>query len=168
MTLQVSKEELLDRIEKSAHDYEARYRGCSRCVMKSLLEHLKLGDGAVFRAATPLAAGIAMRGETCGALIAGMMALGLVLASEDIEDEPRWMEAMRASYRLWRRFEEEIGDTSCRQIQIVRLGRAYNLADIEEYEEFIKAGACEVCSTVVGKAARLAAQMILEQSEKMD
>ena len=165
MAQELSREELLDKIERTAHDYEVKYHGCSRCVMKSLLEHLKLGDGSAFKAATPLAAGIAMKGETCGALIGGIMAVGLALAKEDIEDE-NWMEPLGAAYRLWRRFEKEVGSTSCREIQTERFGRFYNIADLKEYEEFQKVGGYVECPKVVGKAARLAAQMILEQTEK--
>lgn len=165
MAQELYREELLDKVEKSAHAYEAKYHGCSRCVMQSLLDHLKLGDSSAFKAATPLAAGIVMRGETCGALISGIMAVGLALASDDIADE-NWMEPLRAGYRLWRRFEKEIGSTSCGEIQKARLGRFYNLADVNDYEEFKRAGGYVECPKIVGKAARLAAQMILEQSEK--
>lgn len=165
MAKELDTEELLDKIENAAHDYEARYHGCSRCVIRSLLDHLKLGDGSVFKAATPLAGGIAMRGETCGALVGGIMAIGLALANGDIEDE-NWMKPLIVGYRLWHRFEKEVGATSCRDIQTARFGRFYNLADVKEYEEFGKAGGYVECAKVVGKVARMAAQMILEQSGK--
>ena len=165
MAQESGKEELLDRIEKTAHDYEAKYHGCSRCVMQSLLDHLKLGDSSTFKASIPLCAGVAMRGETCGALLGGVMALGLASGKENIEDED-WMESVIAGYRLCRRFEKEIGSTSCREIQRARLGRAFNFADLNDYAEFEKAGGYVECPKVVGKAARLAAQMIREQSEK--
>jgi C_GCAxxG_C_C family probable redox protein len=160
-----SKEELLDRIEKTAHDYEAKYHGCSRSVMRSLADHLGLGDSLTFKAATPLSGGVAMRGETCGALIAGIMALGIAWGTETIEDED-WMEPVIAGYRLCRRFEKELGSTSCREIQRTRLGRAFNFADLKDYEEFQKAGGYVECPKVVAKAARLAAQMILERPER--
>ena len=160
-----SKEELLDQIEKTAHDYEARYHGCSRSVMQSLADHLKLGDTLTFKASAPLSGGVAMRGETCGALIAGVMALGIAWGKEAIEEED-WMEPVIAGYRLCRRFEKELGSTSCREIQTARLGRAFNFADLNDYEEFQKAGGYVECPKVVAKAARLTAQMIMEGSEK--
>lgn len=163
--VQQSQQEFLDRVEKTAHDYEAKYHGCSRCVVQALLDHLKLGDGSVFKASIPLAAGIAMKGETCGALIGGIMILGLALGSDNIEDE-NWMDSLIAGYRLFRRFEKEIGSTSCGEIQQARLGRAFNIADPEDYEEFKKAGGYVECPKVVGKAARLTAQMILELTGK--
>ncbi|MBN2187375.1 MAG: C_GCAxxG_C_C family protein [Dehalococcoidia bacterium] len=165
MAQESSKEELLDKIEKTAHDYEAKYHGCSRCVTQSLVDHLKIGDTSTFKASIPLCAGVAMRGETCGALLSGILAVGIALGKEDIKDED-WMGALAAGYRLSRRFEKEIGSTSCKEIQKARLGRAFNIADVNDYEEFKKAGGYVECPKVVGKAARLAAQLIIEESEK--
>jgi len=54
MENQVSKEDLLDRIEESARNYETNYHGCSRCVLAALQEHLGIGDGESFKASTPL------------------------------------------------------------------------------------------------------------------
>jgi len=41
-----SRTELLDKIEKAAHDYERDFHGCSRCVLKPLQDHLGLGDNS--------------------------------------------------------------------------------------------------------------------------
>lgn len=159
-------EELLDKIEKSAHDYEMEYHGCSRCALRPIQEHLKLGDGWALKAATPLAAGIAMRGETCGALLGGMMAIGMATASEDFADQAKFMEAMAAAYRYWRRFVKEFGSSRCRDIQLARVGRYYDLSDIRQYEEAREKGLYRVASEIVGKASRMAAQMIMEQLDK--
>ncbi|MBW1703390.1 MAG: C_GCAxxG_C_C family protein, partial [Deltaproteobacteria bacterium] len=83
MTDKQSRDELLDKIEKAAHDYERDFHGCSRCVLKPLQDHLNLGDDASLKASTTLAAGVAMRGETCGALLGGLLAVGIVTASEE-------------------------------------------------------------------------------------
>ena len=72
MSEKPSREELLSRIEKEADNYERDSHGCSRCVLKPLQDHLNLGDDESFKASTPLAAGVAMRGETCGALLGGI------------------------------------------------------------------------------------------------
>jgi hypothetical protein len=81
MPEQKSRTELLDTIEKVAHDYERDYHGRSRCVLKPLQDHLGLGDDSGLKASTTLAAGVAMRGETCGALLAGLLAVGVATAS---------------------------------------------------------------------------------------
>ena len=162
----LSKEELLDKIEKAAQSYEGNYHGCSRCVLLALQEHLDLGDDLTFQASTPFAAGIAMRGETCGALLGGLLAVGLATASKNIEDEPALFGSLAAGFRFYRRFEREMGATLCRDIQKAKLGRYFNIADPNEYEEFKKAGGYVECPKVVGKASRLAAEFILELREK--
>ncbi len=162
MAQQLAKEELLNRIEETARNYERNYHGCSRCVLLSLQEHLNLGNDLTFQASTPLAGGVALRGETCGALLGGLLAVGLVTASQNIEDEAALSNSMAAGFRYARRFEKAIGSSICRDIQIARFGRFFNIADPKESEQFKEAGAYEVCSKLVGEASRLAAEFILK------
>lgn len=157
---------LLNRTEKAAHDYERDYHGCSRCVLKPLQDFLGLGDARTLRASTPLAAGIAMRGETCGALVGGMLALGMVTADDDLEDPAALTRSLAAGFRLARAVEKEIGSTSCTRIQTDRLGRFYSLADPEQYRAFIEAGGYIECPKVVGRIARITAAFILEYRKK--
>jgi len=162
----LSKEELLDKIEKAAQSYEGNYHGCSRCVLLALQEHLNLGDGLTFQASTPFAGGIAMRGETCGALLGGLLAVGLATASKEIEDEAALFGTMAAGFRYARRFVKAIGNSICRDIMEARLGCFFNIADPKEYEQFKEAGGYTECPKVVGEASRLAAEFILELQEK--
>ncbi len=166
MAQALSKEKLLDKIEEAAHNYERDYHGCSRCVLLALQEHLNLGDGSTFQASTTLAAGIAMRGETCGALLGGLLAVGLAVASPNIEDREAATNTMASGYFYLRRFVREIGSSQCRDIQMIRLGRFFNIVDPKEYELSIEAGAYRECPKVVGKAARIAANFILEMRER--
>jgi len=166
MQKHVSKEELLNKIEKSAHDYEREFHGCSRCVFKALQEHLDLGDADTLKASTPLAAGVAMRGETCGALLGGLMAVGILTAKEDLKDVDALTTALGAGFRLARRVEKEFGTTNCTKIQTDRVGRFYSLADPDQYKAFISAGGYTECSKVVGRIARITAEFILDYLEK--
>ena len=154
------KEELLDRIEKTGHDYEKKYHGCSRCVLKAIQENMKIGDPTSLKGVTPLAAGIAMRGETCGALLGGLIALGIVTASEDFGDEGAMTNSISLGFRLTRRIEKEFGSTKCTEIQKSKLGKSYSLADPNQYQEFIAAGGYVECPKVVGKVARITADFI--------
>jgi C_GCAxxG_C_C family probable redox protein len=156
-----SREELLDRIEKAAHDYEKAYHGCSRCVFRALQENVKIGDGASLRASTPFAGGVGMRGETCGAVLAGLMALGIVTAKEDFQDQEALTHSLSAGFRLTRKIEREVGSIKCAEIQKARLGRFYDLSDLEQYKEFVDAGGYTQCSKVVGKVARITGEFLL-------
>ena len=161
-----SREALLDRIQKEAHDHEKEFHGCSRCVLKPLREHLGLGNDESFKASVPLAAGVAMRGETCGALLGGLMAVGMATASEDMTDTDALRNALAAGFRLARKVEKEFGTTNCTKIQTDRLGRFYSLADPEQYQAFIEAGGYTECPKVCGKIARMTADFILEYRDK--
>jgi C_GCAxxG_C_C family probable redox protein len=161
-----SREELLDKIEKEAHDYEKDFHGCSRCVLKPLQDNLDLGDEASLKASTTLAAGVAMRGETCGALLGGLLAVGIATASEDFKDVDALTNSLAAGFRLARKVEKEFGTTNCTKIQTDRLGRFYSLADPEQYKAFIEAGGYTECPKVVGKIARMTAEFILDHREK--
>ena len=166
MPEKTSREELLNKIEETAHDYEKEFHGCSRCVFKALQDHLDLGDGTSLKASTPLAAGIAMRGETCGALIGGLLAVGIVTAKEDLKDTNALNSSLAAGFRLAKKVEKEFGTTNCTKIQTDRLGRFYSLADPEQYKAFIEAGGYVECPKVVAKIARMTADFILDYSDK--
>ncbi len=166
MSGKLPKEELLNKIEKAAYDYEKEFHGCSRCVLKALQEHLDMEDADVLKASTPLAAGVAMRGETCGALLGGLLAVGVLTAKEDFKDSSALSNAMGAGFKLARKVEKEFGTTTCAKIQSDRLGRFYSLADPEQYKAFIDAGGYSECSRVVGRIARITAEFILDLLEK--
>ena len=168
MVQELSKEELLNKIEKTAHDYERDYHGCSRCTLRALQEHLNLGDDSTLLASTPLAGGIAFQGDTCGALIGGLLAVGLATASPNMEDEDALIKTMSNGYFYLRRFIREIGSSRCRDIQTVMLGRSFNMLDPEESKRADEAGIHRECPKVVGKAARIAANFILEARERAE
>ncbi len=165
---QFSREELLNEIQETAYNYEKEFHGCSRCVFKALQDHLGLGDGSALKASTPLAAGVAMRGETCGALLGGLLAVGIVTAEEDLKDSNALNNALAAAFKLARRVEKEFGTTSCTKIQTDRLGKYYSLADPEQYKAFIEAGGYVECPKVVGIIARMSAESILDYLQKKE
>ena len=157
-----ANEALLARIEKTAHDYEKEFHGCSRCVVKALQDHMDIGDPISLKASTPFAGGVAMRAETCGALLGGLMAVGIVASGEELHDEKALTKSLSAGFRLAKRVEKEFGSTNCAKIQKDKLNRSYNMADPEEYGAFIEAGGYVECPKVVGKITRMTAEFILE------
>ncbi|MDY0096366.1 MAG: C-GCAxxG-C-C family protein [Candidatus Vecturithrix sp.] len=162
-----SKNALLDQIEKTAYEYEKNFHGCSRCVVKAIQDHLDIGDESNLKASTPFAAGVAMRGETCGALLGGLLILGVVTASTDMKDAAAMTNAMAAGFRLARKVEKELGSTNCTELQKANFGKFYSIADPVQYEAFVKAGGYEKCSKVCGKIARITASFIMEYQDKV-
>ena len=69
---------------------------------------------------------------------------------------------MSAAKTFFRWFEKEVGHASCYDIRDANLGRFFDQADPVENQKYIEAGGNEMCASLVGKAARKAAEMILE------
>ncbi len=137
-------EELVAEIRRKAHAYDS-HSGCSQAVLLALQEGLGIGDAESFRSATVLSGGIARRGETCGALLGSLMALGLMAGREQMEDRPSYVRATG------------IGDQICDEFQ-------EKLREREDYEAFLEAGghSDEGCYKVCGIAAEVAAARLLE------
>jgi C_GCAxxG_C_C family probable redox protein len=163
MKQRVPNAELLKRVEESAYNYEKAYHGCSQCVLQAIQDNLKVGDEATFRSASALAGGVALMGDSCGALVAGMMTLGMVFGRQKIEDFPQLASSFVPARTLYVRFREEFGSCLCRDVMTTQLGRFYDLAT--EYRQFQEAGGYERCSRVVAKTARMAADLILADQD---
>lgn len=160
------REKLLDIIAKSAYNNDRAYEGCSRCVLWALQTHLHLEDEGALRASTALAAGVARMGETCGALLGAIMAIGLARGSAHLEDFEAYVKTMEAGYEMFNRFKEKMGSTRCFEIQEKLLGRRYDFKKEEDREAWYQEGGLEVCPWVCGEAARIAADIILRIREE--
>ncbi len=166
-------DDLVDKIRSDAHGYD-QYSGCSQSVLLALQEGLGIGDQESFKAATVLRGGVARRGETCGAILGGLMALGLVAGRDDIKKYEQYANAMRIADELCEEFqarlEEEFGfeaplnSVLCSEIQRNIYGKSFTLKNPEERDEFLAAGghSDEGCYKVCGIAAEVAAKKLIE------
>ena len=148
---------------------DTKMRQCHHCAQASFLslqEGFELEGGPIVKALTPLP-GIAERGETCGAVIGSLMALGLVFGRDRIDDWAGWRSSLIPARAFCSRFEEELGSTRCGDLLEKYFGKRYNLADPVELAEFQAADPNKICGHVVRTAVRVAAEIILEPpSEK--
>jgi len=166
-------DEITQRIKAKALAND-KLSGCSQSVLGTLQEELGIGNKESFKAATVLSGGL-RRGETCGALIGGLMGLGLVIGRERMEDTDTYQQAMLISNEISSRFKEELQkqfdlrqelkSTFCKEIQERVLGRSFNLPD--ESEAFEKAGGHSDtgCPKVCSIAAQVVAEKIMELTE---
>ena len=131
-------------------------------------EKLNVGSTEVFKAGSALAGGVARRGETCGALIAAMMAIGSFIGRERLEDIETYQKAMEPASLVYTLFQEKIGHTLCAEIHKIRYGKHYRLFIPEEREAFSKMGghSRDGCPEVCGIAAAIAANVILDIEER--
>jgi len=169
--------DLVAEIRRKAHAYDS-HSGCSQAVLLALQEGLGIGDAESFKSATVLSGGVARRGETCGALLGALMALGLEAGREKMEDRPSYVKATGVGDEICDEFQdrlrEEFGfkdplaSTLCRDIQEKIYGRSFNLRDPEDYGPFLEAGghSDHGCYKVCGIAAEVAAERLLELREE--
>ena len=169
-----TKEEMLDRVYARALENDRDYHGCSQSVLDSIQKEFGIGNTEAFMAATVLSGGILRQGETCGAVIGALMALGLVLGRSKIEDSKTYRDSKLTFMEVYNKikeelkqgfgFDAELKSTLCRDIQEKVYGRGFNMSEDVDYQAFISAGGHSEagCPKVCGVAARVAAEKIME------
>jgi len=167
--MEEAKKELLEKAYKLGFEYERVYRGCSQCAIAAVQDTLGIRDDNVFKAGTGLAAGGGLTGiGVCGGYAGGIMVISQLLGRErsNFEDPER---VRFKSFELARKFlwqyTQELGSIICREIQLIRFGRPYYIADMDDFEKFEEAGGhVDKCTDVVGKASQLAVKLILDEN----
>jgi len=162
MESQTDNELLLAELDETLR-HKLRLSGhCTQASFAALDEHFALEGGPVLRALTPMP-GIALRGETCGALTGPLMAIGLAFGRDQLGDQAGFINALPPARDFCRRFETEIGSTRCAEILQSRLGRAFDLSRQADFEAYRECGGMESCTAVIRTGVRLAATVLLEQ-----
>ncbi len=164
-----SKQEVQEKAFELARQYEFENGNCSQCTVCGVLEAMDMMNNDVFRSATGLADGVGLTGDGhCGALSGGALAIGFVFGRkrEDFKRQGKMLKAVILSRKLVNRFKEKYGTCSCHELQNRFFGGFLDLLDQSNFEEALKRGMPEKCSTLVGEVARMTVQIIQEQQEK--
>ena len=169
-----TKDEIVNRVYARALESDRDYHGCSQSVLDSIQKEFFIGDKEVLKSATVLSGGILRQGETCGAVIGALMALGLLVGREKIEDSKTYRDAKAPCLEVYNRikeelkrefgFEGELKSTLCRDIQEKVYGRPFKMWDAADYQAFLDAGGHSEagCPKVCAVVARVAAERIFE------
>jgi C_GCAxxG_C_C family probable redox protein len=164
-----SKAKILDRVAKAAYDNNRAYEGCARCVLHALQTHMNITDEntftAVFKSSTALSAGVARKGETCGALIGAVMAIGLEMGTETLHDFDGYVSTMRSASFVFDSFKERYGTVNCSEIQEQLFGRKIDFFKDEDAEWWYRNDGLDKCPGVCSVAARLAAEELFRFRE---
>jgi len=166
------KEEIIERASKKAGDCEELSVNCAQGTLAALQEEFSLGGGKDTLKAATFMPGVVSRKETCGAVIGGLMALGLALGKEKLSDPeyktPQGMARNRANkQKAWQfceEFKKEFGSTMCGDILPEIMGKEYDFMDSEEVKQFLEDGGAKKCRVPPEKAARIIAAILLEES----
>jgi C_GCAxxG_C_C family probable redox protein len=156
-------EDTLQQLEQKVKRYLKISGNCAQTSFLALQEQFGLDDGSILKALTVFP-GIALRGETCGAVVGCLMALSLVYGRERLDDWEGYRRSLRPGRKFCRSFEKELGSTMCGDIVESIFGKRYNLADPAEAAEWQKANAQDKCSAVITAAVRIAAKIIIESN----
>jgi C_GCAxxG_C_C family probable redox protein len=152
----------LGRIARSGRETLERCGNCAQASFAVLNEEFALGGETILRALTPFP-GIALRGETCGAVVGSLMAIGLVYGRDDLQDWHGYIGSLPPARRFTRRFEQLHGSTACASILEGKLGRRFNLADTGESLQYVEAAGPKVCGEIVAGAVQAAAEIIAKK-----
>ncbi|OGN89838.1 MAG: hypothetical protein A2Y88_03560 [Chloroflexi bacterium RBG_13_48_10] len=158
-----SKQEILDRVQQRAEEYNYFARNCARSTALAVMEEFGLGNMEIIKALSPFP-GFGGTGWMCGGVTGGLIALGLFFGSEDLQNYDAVGRTIGAARQFMPRFEEKVGAVVCPKIhEDVVFGRYMDpAASPENMDAFAKAKGFEKCGTLTGIGARLAAEIIIE------
>jgi len=166
---QMNREEMLEAVYQKAKASELKGGNCAQCSIAAIFDVLGVEDENVIRAATGLADGVGLSGDGhCGALSGGTMAISYFFgrSKEDLGRLGKQLRALLLAKKFHEQFVKEFSSCRCHDIQIKRFGRFFNLYDMEDLKAAVAANMAESCSTLVGKAARMALEIILDEQDK--
>ena len=163
MDTALSQDDRGGRLAKKVMKTLNRSKNCAQTSFAVLQEEFDLEGGPILKALTPFP-GIALRGETCGAVTGCLMALGLVFGRDNLDDWKGYLASLPPARRFCRRFEEENGSTACVIILETKLGRNYDLANRVDAVKYAAAGGQKTCGKVIESAVNIAAEIIMKKS----
>ena len=166
----MTKEEILDTVGKAAREAQIRDDVCSRSTLIGLKTCFDFIPDDLIRASMSLCGGAGASSGSCGTYTCGLLAIGLkhnVPLEEELKN-PDLQEIGQAKFMEFRdRFLERMGTTLCPEIQKQVFGRSYIFTNPDDCEEYWKITDHNVkCADVVERAARLIAEMLLEDAEE--
>jgi C_GCAxxG_C_C family probable redox protein len=167
----MNKEEMLEEVYRRAKAYELAGGNCSQCSLAAIFEVLGVEDENVVRAATGFADGVGLSGDGhCGALSGGTMAISYFFGRkrDDLGKMGKQIKALLLAKKFHEQFISEFSTCRCHDIQVKQFGRFFNLYNMEDMKAAQAAGMAEGCSTLVGKAARMALAIILDEQAKKE
>ncbi len=152
-------------LESRAKEYLEYSGNCAQSCFAALQDEFNLDAEDILKALTPFP-GLALRGETCGAVTGSLMALGLVYGREQLNNQRGYIGSLPSARKFCASFEKEFGGTTCSQILETKMGRSFNLIDAGDSKIYIKNGGQKICGEVVAIASKIAAELIQKKRKQ--
>jgi len=150
---------MLDAVSWLAFSNLCVYGNCCRSTLWAIQTHRRKEEPATLRASAVLAGGLCGTGETCGAILGGLIAIGEAAASQDFTDLATYEAANKKAKRFLEELTAIYGSTRCFAIQKAIMGWACD--DPSKAQAWQEAGGPVACAGVCAEAARHAAAILL-------
>jgi C_GCAxxG_C_C family probable redox protein len=147
----------MSTIERLALSKLAETQNCAQSSFFALEQHFGLEGGPMLRALSPFP-GIALRGETCGAVTGAMLALGLVFGTDDGSGD--LSTTFAPTREFCQRLEELKGSLQCADLLEQGIGRSIDFTSPIELREYSASGGPAYCAGIVTTAVQIAAEII--------
>lgn len=157
-----NNEDIYKQLDELVDKCYPLYGTCSQTSFHALNEAFNLGAENIIKGLVSFP-GIALRGETCGAVIGSLLAIGLVYEKDRIDKERKRL-SRSPSFEFCSVFENEYGSTRCRDVIEQVTGKKYQVTKYEDYELMSKEGVFRLCHAVIKKAVAIAAGVILKKT----
>jgi C_GCAxxG_C_C family probable redox protein len=164
--LLANKEEILNRVQLRAEEYNFMLKNCAQGTALALMEEFGLGNMDIIKALTPFP-GIGGTGEICGGITGSLIAFGLFFGSDDRMDYEAVNNTIAIAQKFMAFFEGKIGHLYCADIiEKVILGHRLNPGDSEDAMlTFANEKGFEKCGLPPGIGVRLAAEFIIDSMQ---
>ena len=155
--------ERIPELEAAVGKAVQQYPNCAQCSFVAMAEYLNLDvDVPDFaRALTPLP-GIGTTGETCGAVTAALLGIGLALGPTDPKDKAANHATEKVGHKFAKTVEAALGSTRCADLVESMTGTRYDLANPEDGQKYLAAGGMQKCVGSVVKTLTIAVATIKE------
>jgi C_GCAxxG_C_C family probable redox protein len=161
--LRETREQILDRVQRHAEEYNFILKNCAQGTALALMEEFGLGSMEIIKALTPFP-GVGGTGEICGGITGTLIAFGLFFGSDDRLDYEAVNRTIATSQKFMAHFEGEVGHIYCADIiEKVIIGRRLNPGESEEAMiSFANAKGFEKCGLPPGTGVRIAAGIMID------
>jgi len=163
--LQGNKARILDRVQRRAEENNYILKNCAQSTALTLLEEFGLGSMEIIKALSPFP-GIGGSGLVCGGITGSLIAFGLHFGSDDRLDPQAVGRTIQMAQMFMASFEREVGARLCANIiETVTLGHKLNPGESPQaMATFAAEKGFEKCSLIPGIGARLAAEVIIDNT----
>ena len=161
--MQTNKEQILDRVQQRAEEYNFILKNCAQGTALALMEEFGQGNMDIIKALS-LFPGIGGTGDMCGGITGSLINFGLYFGRGDQPDPEIMQVAMATAQNFIDSFVTKLGHKYCIDIiEKVTIGHRLNPGESDAaMATFAEEKGFEKCSMVPGLGARLAAEFIID------